>query len=661
LSKFLKTQKNNAKLPTSVGRSTKTSNNLAASIDKVFSTKNKSQVSHLKINNLKNSPTHQFPTNEVLAELLDLYKKQRFRKLNYRSRQLLKIFKDSYIIWNLLGISLQTQGQITEATAAFKKVVTLNPQFPDGLNNLGNNLNKLQEYDGAIKYLQKAVELKPDFHVALNNLGNALKGARRFEEAIQQYDLAISYKPNYSEAIYNKGLVLRKLGQIDLALTTLEHAVISNKQFTEAFNSIGSIYNDKQNTNKALEYFYKAIAVDPKSITAYLNLCEVYEKTNEVGKFSDVLSLASKNKVETGADFIFYKGLLAFRQKKYSDCISLLDKVEVHQLLGRREASYWRIKANSHQNLGEYNNAFSAFVSMNAFMKNSEEFDEIGVEQFYKRVEAKVTELKSLSAPPHFKHLQQTTLKYKLYFLIGFPRSGTTLIDTIMRSHSKLCVVEEKPMINLADIFLDRPKISEIERLNDQDITAARCIYLKELEKHISNKDCEVVIDKLPLNIIQLPIIQRLFPDARYLFALRHPLDSILSCWMQNFQLNSAMGNFLDLTRTVDFYCRTMEIAELCIKRYSLETSRIYYENLVENMQDEIKKLLEFIGLQWEENLKNYQQTAKERAFISTPSYSQVIEPLYKSASYRWKNYESQLKSEIYKIDPWITQFGYST
>ena len=120
------------------------------------------------------------------------------------------------------------------------------------------------------------------------------------------------------------------------------------------------------------------------------------------------------------------------------------------------------------------------------------------------------------------------------------------------------------------------------------------------------------------------------------------------------------MGNFLDLTRTVDFYCQTMEIADLCIKRYNLQTSKIYYENLVENMQDEISKILEFIGLTWEENLENYQKTARDRVFIGTPSYSQVIEPLYKSATYRWKNYESQLKSEIYKMDRWVQQFGYS-
>ena len=199
-----------------------------------------------------------------------------------------------------------------------------------------------------------------------------------------------------------------------------------------------------------------------------------------------------------------------------------------------------------------------------------------------------------------------------------------------------------------------------IEMLNKKAIGAARGVYLEEIKKHITNKNAKVVIDKLPLNVIQLPIIHRLFPDASYIFALRHPLDAVLSCWMQNFRLNSAMGNFLDLTRTVDFYCRTMEIADLCIKRYSLQTSKIYYENLVENMQGEIRKVLEFIGLPWEENLENYQKTARDRAFISTPSYSQVIEPLYKSASYRWKNYEGQLKSEIYKIDRWIQQFGYS-
>ena len=660
LAKFLKPPKNPTKLPFKLRSELSTQSDFNASINKVFSANKRNQLGQEKLNSLKNVPNHKDPAETVLRELLELYKKKKFEELNFKSNQLLKTFKKSHNIWNLLGISLQAQGKIDEATKAFKKVVSINPRFPDGLNNLGYALNNLKEYKAAIKYLQQAIELQPDFHVALNNLGNALKGAKRFEKAIEKYDLAISYKPNYSEAIYNKGLILRELGQTDLALTTLEHSIHFNKRFTEAFNSIGSIYNDKQNTEKALEYFQKAIDADPKNVTSYLNLCEVYEKINELDKFSSVLSLANVNMASDSADLSFYRALLAFRLKKYSDCIFLLDEIDIKQLSGRKEASYWRIKANSHQNSGEYDEAFEAFVSMNSFVKKSAEFDSNDVDAFFKQIGEKAAELSSLSAPDQLNQPKRSTMPYKLCFLIGFPRSGTTLLDTILRTHSKLCVVEEKPMINLVNSFLGNPTTVEIERLNGQTINAARDVYLDELGKHITDKDAKVVIDKLPLNIIQLPIINRLFPDANYLFALRHPLDAILSCWMQNFRLNSAVGNFLDLTRTVDFYCKTMEIASLCIKRYDLRTSRIYYESVIDNMQEEIAKLMEFLGLLWEDNLKNYQTTAKERASISTPSYSQVIEPLYKSASYRWRNYESQLKSEIHKVEPWTKEFGYA-
>ena len=129
---------------------------------------------------------------------------------------------------------------------------------------------------------------------------------------------------------------------------------------------------------------------------------------------------------------------------------------------------------------------------------------------------------------------------------------------------------------------------------------------------------------------------------------------------MQNFQINPAMANMLDLDRAVEFYCTAMEIFHLCQKRYALNIHRVRYEDLVLDFEREVSNILRFLKLKWEERLRNYQEAAFERGMINTPSYSQVVKPIYNTASYRWKNYEQFLEQYKSRLDPWIGEYGYS-
>jgi hypothetical protein len=168
------------------------------------------------------------------------------------------------------------------------------------------------------------------------------------------------------------------------------------------------------------------------------------------------------------------------------------------------------------------------------------------------------------------------------------------------------------------------------------------------------------LIDKLPLNLVQIPFIQQLYPQAKFILALRHPLDTILSCWMQNFKLNPAMANMVELDRIVEFYCVAMETFKICRAKYNLNVHQIKYEDLVESVSGETSTLLKFLDLNWEDQMENYQTTALKRGRIKTPSYSQVVQPIYKDAKYRWLNYEKHLKQYIEQVEPWIDEFGYS-
>ena len=247
-------------------------------------------------------------------------------------------------------------------------------------------------------------------------------------------------------------------------------------------------------------------------------------------------------------------------------------------------------------------------------------------------------------------------------FLVGFPRSGTTLLDTILRSNSNINVVEEQGMLLAATTFLNTNGHNDfVEKNIPKDIrNKAKKIYLKEFNKHIETTSTDTVyIDKLPLNILQAPLIYQLYPNAKFILALRHPMDTILSCWMQNFKLNPAMANMVDIERIVEFYCIAMETFKICRNNYNLNVHEIRYEDLINNFQSETEAVLRFLNLQWEPEMENYQDTALNRGYIKTPSYTQVIQPIYKDAKYRWRNYQRYLEKYLDQVKPWITEFGY--
>ena len=280
-------------------------------------------------------------------------------------------------------------------------------------------------------------------------------------------------------------------------------------------------------------------------------------------------------------------------------------------------------------------------------------------DQYYDAQKKKICEIESLQKNLKFRNIIHAKW-FQPVFLIGFPRSGTTLLDTILRSHSGIDVVEEQPLVSKMMEKLGAAKsISDIEAIDLKSAKVLSDIYRHELEKSINIHENKLVVDKLPLNILSIPIITKVFPDAKFLLALRHPLDCVLSCWMQNFTLNASMANMVDLVRIVDLYCTTMEMLKLCEQRYSIDIHPIRYEDLVTDLKETISNLLNFLELSWEDQLKGYQKTALSRAKINTPSYSQVVRPIYETAAYRWKKYEDHLQLHKTKLAHWINEFGY--
>ena len=163
----------------------------------------------------------------------------------------------------------------------------------------------------------------------------------------------------------------------------------------------------------------------------------------------------------------------------------------------------------------------------------------------------------------------------------------------------------------------------------------------------------------MPLNIVHVGEILRFFPNAKFILALRHPYDCVLSCFMQNFMLNHAMANFLDLNDSSKLYDLTMSLWKKYNKVFKLDHHIIKYEDVISNFEKTIRDLLSFLDVPWSEDVKKFYKTAEKRGMINTPSYNQVSQPIYSNSMYRWKNYEKQFLKSKHSLDSWVKEFNY--
>ena len=171
-------------------------------------------------------------------------------------------------------------------------------------------------------------------------------------------------------------------------------------------------------------------------------------------------------------------------------------------------------------------------------------------------------------------------------------------------------------------------------------------------------KPDKLIIDKYPLNLIELGFIKTIFPNSKIILAIRHPLDCIISCVLTSFKMNDGMVNFKNIHTTSFFYNECFELLFRYFNYYEINYHTVKYENVIKNFKDEINKLINFLNLQFEESLNNYQETARKREKINTPSYDQVVQPIYSSSINRYKNFDEIKKIKI-DIKHWINQFSY--
>jgi tetratricopeptide (TPR) repeat protein len=247
--------------------------------------------------------------------------------------------------------------------------------------------------------------------------------------------------------------------------------------------------------------------------------------------------------------------------------------------------------------------------------------------------------------------------------ICGLPRSGTTLLDTFLRAHSQLSLLEEEPFLNRAitGCVRDRGGWKNLRPITQEQGSEARERYLEDV-RSLSREavQTDYIVDRHPFNTPVIGAIQQVFPEAPVVFIARHPLDVVFSIFMQDFQLADALSNGLTLEGSARFYDAMMRAFVAGASAMKTDVLFIRYEDLVADPETTLRSVTDHLGVAWEDGILDHQKTAEARGRIRTASHSQVRQPLFKSARYRWKNYTFALDEHRPAVEHWIDYLGYS-
>ena len=245
-------------------------------------------------------------------------------------------------------------------------------------------------------------------------------------------------------------------------------------------------------------------------------------------------------------------------------------------------------------------------------------------------------------------------------FLLGFPRSGTTLLEKTLAGHPQIVTLEEINHLATAgrDLNATPEGWRRLAALNAVEAAARRETYWSGVTASLGpDLAGKILIDKLPLHTVALPLIAKLFPNAKILFAVRDPRDVVLGCFRRRFRLNPAMFEFLTLAGAADYYDAVMGLGESVRRMMSLDVREARHEAMVADFDREVGNILEFIGAGWDDEVRNF--ASRVGGQVRTPSYAQLARGLNAEGVGQWRRYAHQMSPVLGRLAPWVGHFGY--
>ena len=552
-------------------------------------------------------------------------------------------------VWRIRGFLAQKSEDYAQAAACYAAVVALFPGDAESWNNLGNARADAGDLPGAVSALEQAAALSPAAPIRLN-LAAALVQSARPEEALTLLSQSARDFPGDAKPMAEMAAVLKQLGRGDEALAALEDAVRREPNGVDMWLALATERFDNWDADGAEAAVANVLRIQPDNPEAYIMKGLLLEHRNREEQLAGLLAAAEANRVDVGAQ-AFLQALLCRRENRFAEGLASLERVPA-AIEPVRTA---QLAGQFQERLGEFDAAFASFQRMNQLLA-ADPSDPVARAASTRAALAADDALLTENWVRGWRPIARPQTR-RLAFLVGFPRSGTTLLDTMLMGHPDVQVLEEQPPLRLVEEAAGC--LQGLADLTSNDAERLRDRYYAEVDALTKQREGALLVDKSPLHLLRLPLIRRLFPDAPVLLALRHPCDVVLSCFITNFRLNNAMANFLSLDTAAAFYASAFAYWSKAEALLPGPVHSVAYEAMVAAPEETLRPVFAGLGLPWEDSVLSHRETARRRGVISTASYAQVTEPLYRRAVGRWERYRHHLEPVLPVLQPWVERFGY--
>jgi tetratricopeptide (TPR) repeat protein len=527
-----------------------------------------------------------------LAGVLDNWEHPEEAIAAYRQALALKPhFAEAY---NNLGTLLKTRGLLDEAARCFQQALTINPNYAEAHNNLGNTLRDLGQLTEAVTHYRQAVALRPDYAEVHNNLGAILQDLGLTDQALAAYQQALLFRPDYAEVYYNLGVALQDRGLLEAAVVHYRRAIAIQPNFAEAHNNLGNALKDQGAFALAAEQYQQAIALRPQFAEAHFNRAEL--KTFQVDD----------------PDIAVLEALVADQTP-----------------LAEHQAPFLHFAlAKAWEEAGEPARAFQHLLTGNALRRQQLVYDEAADQALFQRVIAAF-------GPERFQRSEAVGEPSAIpIFVLGMPRSGSSLIEQCLASHPAIHGGGELP--TLATVAgAGYPEI--IQNLEDTAFRRLGAAYLARLPALPTGKTR--LIDKMPYNFLYAGLIRLILPHARIIHTVRDPVETCVSCFSKLFptgQLYSydlgELGRYYRGYRTVMAHWHSVLPDDAMLD--------VSYEAVVEDFETQMRRVIAYCGLPWDDQCLEFHRTQRP---VRTASAVQVRQPLFRTSLQRWRRYETWL------------------
>ena len=557
-------------------------------------------------------------------------------------------------------------GEFKNAEKFYKKVLDINPNHFESAHLLGTLSAQIKNFNQAKEFLERAIKIKSDYSVTHYNLGNVFVELENIQEAIKCFEKAIQLNPKNADSHNNLGNLLKKLSKIQDAENCYKKAIQLNPGYTNAYNNLGTIFQKNKNFSEAIKYYEKAIKIDPNFASPHNNLGLIFYETGEYQKSINSFSKALKIKSDYAEAFSslgkvykelgdFEKSKLCFKKAikyKSNDLLSLhyLSELDKDTLTMNLESQI--AKTIQNKNCTKINLAYGNYLLSNYELKRKNYKKEFSFlikgHQYYfdsqkERFLNGMTYWFNISS--QFKKLfnfnevniKDSNNEIKPIFIIGVPRSGSTLVEKIIASGDSYIPIGEE-----THIF--HSFIENIIKKNQSQITDIDIIRMMIVEKYkkkglVNKINNYTFTDKSLENIFYIKLIIKIFPGAKFVYCKRNSFSSIVSIIKNNLTEIPWAHNLNNIFKYFDIYFNEFKYFK---ENFPNPVYELEYEKLVKDPEKESKELLKFCDLPWNEScLKFYK---REDLISKTASNVQIRRPIYKDSINKYVAYKDFFK-----------------